>query len=237
VLIDIISDLHGSYPELEGGDLLIVCGDLTARDTLPEYFEFDDWLGQQSYKKKIFIAGNHDNSLVKEPPKKYMMGNKNTVFEKCEYLCDSGTEFEYDETIEEEHKFKGMISYKQKKKLKIWGSPWSLWFNGINPHCKAFTGSESDLKKKYDLIPDDIDILITHTPPELILDQNSRGHHCGSKSLLDTIPRLKNLKLVCFGHLHENGSQFETIRGTTFVNASIMDQNYKAINKPMRIEL
>ncbi len=31
MIIDCISDLHGYYPKLEGGDLLIVAGDLTAR--------------------------------------------------------------------------------------------------------------------------------------------------------------------------------------------------------------
>ena len=32
MIIDCISDLHGFFPKLEGGDLLIIAGDLTARD-------------------------------------------------------------------------------------------------------------------------------------------------------------------------------------------------------------
>lgn len=32
MIIDCIGCLHDHYPELEGGDLLIVTGDLTARD-------------------------------------------------------------------------------------------------------------------------------------------------------------------------------------------------------------
>jgi Icc-related predicted phosphoesterase len=38
--IDCIADLHGHYPKLEGGDLLIVAGDLTARDTNEEHVRF-----------------------------------------------------------------------------------------------------------------------------------------------------------------------------------------------------
>ena len=34
MIIDCISDLHGAYPHLEGGDLLIVGGDLTSRDSV-----------------------------------------------------------------------------------------------------------------------------------------------------------------------------------------------------------
>jgi len=54
--IHCISDLHGSYPELEGGDLLIVAGDLTARDKAHEYVAFNNWLTQQKYDRKIVIG-------------------------------------------------------------------------------------------------------------------------------------------------------------------------------------
>lgn len=48
MIIDCISDLHGYYPKLEGGDLLIVAVDFTTRDTLPELSKFKDWLSQQN---------------------------------------------------------------------------------------------------------------------------------------------------------------------------------------------
>ena len=123
MIIDCISDLHGFYPEdpeLLGGDLLIVAGDLTEIDTLSDHSDFINFLNKLNYKKKVLIAGNHDNFLQR---------NKNFYEESnITFLCDSATEFEYEEVVEEEHKFKGMISYNVKKKLKIWGSPWSLWF-------------------------------------------------------------------------------------------------------------
>lgn len=208
-IIDCISDLHGHFPKLEGGDLLIIAGDLTARDKCTEHSDFCDWLDSQPYKKKIVIAGNHDNNIEAD-----LIECLHSTY----YLEDNGTNFE---------------------RLKIWGTPWSLSFHGINPHCKAFMGSESDLKKKYDLIPSDIDILVTHSPPFGILDECENGN-VGSKSLRDVVlsaERFPNLKAVIFGHIHEQGGKIFETNLCKFINCSIMNEHYKPINKPMRITL
>lgn len=221
MIIDCISDLHGLYPKLEGGDLLIIAGDLTARDTQEEYDKFDNWLAYETknYRKKIFIAGNHDNLLIKEKPRKYMVGYKNKKTEKFEYLCDSGTEFDG---------------------LKIWGSPWSLTFPGINPRCTAFTCLEKDMKKKFENVPSDIDILITHQPPYGILDEiytfEGLPCHVGSKRLKDLITRTVP-KLVVFGHIHEQGGSRIGLKDTVFVNASHVNERYKPLNQPVRVIL
>lgn len=188
MIIDCISDLHGFYPDdLPGGDLLIVAGDLTARDLENEYALFDYWLNKQKYSAKIVIAGNHDNFLQKSGCNSYGFGHRHLQFGT--YLEDSGTEF---------------------NGLKIWGCPHSLVFKGLNPNCAAFTGNEEDLKKKYDLIPNGIDILISHTPAYGILDKNVDGEHCGSKSLLDAIQRVMP-RFVIHGHIHEQGSKIKRI--------------------------
>ena len=217
--IHAISDLHGFYPELPGGDLLIVGGDLTGRDTLDETDRFDYWLSHQSYKKTIFIAGNHDNLFSNEKPKKYMMGNKNIVVEKFEYLCNSGTEYEG---------------------LKIWGSPNSLLFHGVNPKCKAFMKTEQQLQQIYKEIPSDIDILITHIPSYGILDKNAEGENCGSVTLRNMVlsrDRFPNLKLHCFGHLHEQGGDMFNTGFPQFVNCSHVNEHYEPVNNYIEIEL
>lgn len=234
MIIDCISDLHGHYPELEGGDLLIVAGDLTARDTQEELDKFDSWLESTPYKKKIFIAGNHDNLLLKEVPRKYKRETKNECTERFEYLCDSGTEFEG---------------------LKIWGSPWTKRFLGMNPKCMAFTcDTDQDLGEKWALIPEDTDILVTHSPPYGTLDTTTRGESVGSFSLLKKATKLPNLKLFCWGHIHEgygihtpqklkNLAKKEILGPATcksfpyLINASHVNERYKPVNKPIRIIL
>ena len=213
--ITVIGCLHGYHPKLDGGDILIVTGDITARGKSYEYIEFKQWLLKQDYKKIIFIAGNHDQLIE--------MGRfKFTDWGNIEYLCNSGTEYE---------------------NLKIWGSPNSLWFPEINPHCAAFTGNEDDLKKEYDKIPDDIDILITHTPPHGILDANKAGIHCGSIALREAVERVKPTYHF-FSHIHEaNGYCMLKSEGygeennTHCYNVSIMDEYYRPINKPFNIEI
>lgn len=215
MIIDCISDLHGEYPELEGGDLLIIAGDLTASDKPIQYECFFDWLGKQQYKKKIFISGNHDNQAMSQ----FDWG------ENVEYLYDSGTQFEG---------------------LKIWGSPWSLWFYGINPHCKAFTATDRQLNKEYELIPDDTGILITHSPPYGIFDKIQRNPwrhdldddlHVGSVSLRNHVMMRVKPKLHVFGHIHEGGGNILDTNVTKFINCSYMNEDYEPVNKPIRIIL
>ncbi len=205
MIIDCISDLHGHYPKLEGGDLLIVAGDLTARDERYQYEDFFRWIQPLKYKKKILIAGNHDNQL------KYLYKIPEEETD-LDYLCDSGIEFEG---------------------LKIWGSPWTKSFPGMNPHCKAFTvNTEEELASKFSLIPDDTDILITHSPPHgCYLDQNRQGDMLGSISLRDKIYKMK-LKLHCCGHIHEGYGMH-----TNTVNASHVNEHYQPVNKPIRVIL
>ncbi len=213
MIIDCISDLHGAFPELQGGDLLIVAGDLTARDTTEEALDFIYWLAEQDYKEKIVIAGNHDTFLINEEA---WFINELEKISKSRYLFDSGTEFEG---------------------LKIWGSPWTKTFPNMNPQCKAFTvDTEEELAIKFSLIPDDTDILITHSPAYNVFDMIESGKGVGSKSLLSIILKIKPKIHVC-GHIHENGGQFMECTNTTFVNSSHVNERYQPVNKPVRIEL
>lgn len=209
MIIDCISDIHGYFPKLEGGDLLLIAGDLTARDELHQFEEFKQWLKRQNYTKKVFIAGNHDNFL-------FSLENPREYFEEAVYLCDSATEF---------------------AGLKIWGSPWTKNFFGQNPLCKAFgLDFDTQMLEKFDQIPEDTDILITHSPPQGILD-NTGGARVGCPYLKTKILKMTNLKLHLFGHIHEGYGIQDGNSGMKFINASFVNEYYQPIHAPIRMHL
>ncbi len=229
--ITCLSDLHGFYPNLEGGDLLIMAGDYTASDKIVQWGHFFSWLKKQNYRKKILIAGNHDNFMMNgwlkshreaeelKEVQEMLTEEEAEGIEDFEYLCDSGIEFEG---------------------LKIWGSPWTTTFPGMNPHCKAFTRQkDKSLESKWKLIPDDVDILVTHSPPWSIRDLTVDGRQVGSPSLMaHHITRLRP-KLWVYGHIHEGYGQESKHQWTPtiHVNASHVNERYQPVNPPINIIL
>jgi Icc-related predicted phosphoesterase len=223
MLIDCISDLHGFYPRLDGGDILIVAGDLTARDQPIEYGQFAAWLDRQKYRKKILIAGNHDTYFQKKG-----FESIRDVYSdiQVDYLCDSGTEFEG---------------------LKIWGSPWTKTFSGMNPRCKSFTcDTEDELYDKFIQIPPKLDILITHSPAYCVLDgvpiQDGSLYHCGSKSLYAYLKYVERPRAHICGHIHEAYGQeehFPTYLDNMMqsINCSHVNGQYEPVNAPIRLIL
>ncbi len=236
--VDAVSDLHGHYPELEGGDLLIVAGDLTAMDTQIQLQEFCSWLTDQDYKCKVIIAGNHDRLLQKHPLKFH--GD----ITNCHYLCDSGMEFEYSEPVRDlfNESDKTLV---YRKTFKIWGSPWTRSFEGMNPACMAFTErTENDLMKHFEKIPDDTDILVTHSPAFEVLDEvSSMWHdrevveHCGSKYLYGWLKYSGRPKVHVCGHIHEGYGKSHHFTSCISVNAAHMNGRYEPVNAPIRVIL
>ena len=88
--------------------------------------------------------------------------------------------------------------------------------------------------KHYANIPDDTDILITHTPPFGILDFDDNINY-GSEELLSRISVVQP-RLHFFGHIH---SQHGTtvLNGTIFSNGAIMNADYSNFRMPNLIEL
>ena len=103
----------------------------------------------------------------------------------------------------------------------------------------AFNLPEEKLKLYWDNIPEGTDVLLCHSPPYGIMDTPGRAgkgsKHIGSKTLLDRVIEIKP-KIMVFGHNHNSNGVIE-VDGTTFINCSMVDEEYKLTKKPIYLEI
>lgn len=115
--------------------------------------------------------------------------------------------------------------------LRIWGSPWQPWF--FDWAFNLARGPE--LAAKWALIPDGIDVLVTHGPPAEILDRTASNEEVGCHDLSLALQRVRP-RLHVFGHIHEGYGRVER-DGTTYVNASNCDLRYRPVQPPIVVDL
>jgi len=116
-------------------------------------------------------------------------------------------------------------------KMQMWGSP-------ITPQFLdwAFMSDRNTIHEYWNKIPKDIDILLTHGPAYGILDIGIKKHgHLGCTELAKTLKRVKP-KYHIFGHIHGSYG-IKKIDDTTFINCSVLNEEYKLINKPIIITI
>lgn len=115
--------------------------------------------------------------------------------------------------------------------LTIYGSPWQPRFFDW-----AFNLDRGRaLQEKWDLIPEGLDVLVTHGPPSDFGDRVGTGERVGCADLLAAVRRLRP-RLHVFGHIHEDAGVWRD-GPTTFVNASTCDLAYRATQPPIVQEL
>ncbi len=206
-----ISDTHEYHNKLEmpEADFIIHAGDFTRSGDIEKIIDFNLWLDRLLYKYKIVIAGNHDLLFDDDHPQ-YKGNNKlaRSLLTNCIYLQDSGIEIEG---------------------IKFWGSPQTLYYKGW-----AFNQRQNKIKKYWNLIPNNTDILITHGPPYEILDLARRGRRTGCRELLEKVKMIKP-KYHIFGHIHESYGREENY-GIKFINACNVNEYYSLVHKPIVFE-
>lgn len=115
--------------------------------------------------------------------------------------------------------------------IKFYGSPWQPTFMDM-----AFNLDRGpEIRQKWDLIPPDTDVLITHAPPHGVRDRNQAGQQEGCRDLLATVLRIKPAIHV-FGHIHE-GRGITRRQGITFANVSSCDGWYEPVHSPMTFDV
>ena len=215
-----ISDTHDKlqYMNIPNGDVLIHAGDFSCRGTEEEIIRFNEAISRLPHTHKIVIAGNHELTFDienEEPLKRKFPVVEHLDFKivkklltSCIYLEDSGI----------------MIGG-----YKLYGSPWSR----INGNM-AFNLNDEDIRNKWELIPKDTNILLTHSPPKGILDKNCKEKNHGCSILLEYVEEIRPM-LHLFGHIHESYGIFRT-PSTIFINGSSC-VNHQLQNSPLVFDL
>ena len=200
-----VSDTHSKQDELKipKCDLFIAAGDLiNNKEGEREIKLFNKWLEKIESKNKIIIAGNQDNYLNKHKSK------INEIFPKAYYL-----------------EYNAFQLKDSNSNILIYGAPCILRRNFFISG-NAFALSGEDMKRQFEKIPSNTDILVTHVPPYGVLDISYKNKHLGSKWLRNEICNRIHPKIHIFGHNHDSPNSFAIGKfknGETclFVNACV----------------
>ena len=193
IIVVSISDLHTiplSKVHIPLGDILIVAGDLSEGRPAQLTQRLSE-LHALPHTIKIVIGGNHDRAL--------------------DAKCDARDAAIYDDLYERqqcraafrEAKKSGIIYLEDEstdvtitgRTFKIFGSPKSL----ATSTNTAFGYSEEDSFSSWEIVPPDVDILVTHGPPAGYLSDDRNGCVELRKALWRVRPMLH-----VFGHVHSS---------------------------------
>lgn len=220
--ITFISDTHGMHNSLSrkllpGGDVLIHSGDMSNVGTLDGIRRFCEWFNLiEGYNFKIFIAGNHDFGFEVDPITATRIVRE---YPNIIYLEDSQFDI-YD--IETD------------KTTSIFGTPWVPSFGNWAFNVMSNTDR---MEEKRNLIPENIDILITHCPPIGILDTAGPPYNrplLGCEMLYNRVMEVTP-KINVFGHIHGSYG-YKFINDTHFINATLLNEYYDMVNNPVVVE-
>lgn len=201
-----LSDLHGYLPDIPSCDAVLMAGDLCPYDH--DVSKQETWLDTKfrRWLEKI------------EAPVYGVAGNHDFIFQELPervpklpwtYLQDSSILFD---------------------KYLIHGTPWQPNYGDY-----AFNLAEHQLYQKWQLIPHDTDILISHGPPRYYGDWCKRNIRVGSATLFERIYEVRP-KLVICGHVHEDHGHFR-FNDTHIYNVSLRNRYHKVQHPPTVIEL
>jgi Icc-related predicted phosphoesterase len=227
-----ISDTHDMEPlgklKIPDGDVLVHAGDLTIQGTYIQIQRVGEELARLPHERKLVIAGNHDKLFEKDCALARLAlgdGRHGIIYLQDDMVVLGGTGIEG-----------------EPEPVEIWGSPWTPRFydwafqlDQKRPESERpfllGSGRQRIASEHWARVPAGVDILITHGPPEGILDRvgvdvpNRQVRHIGDPDLLAELPRIKP-KLHIFGHDHSDPGVME-VDGTVFVNAAMCDEAYQ----------
>ena len=232
--VAVISDLHGHLPiypspyweGIEECELLLICGDIlplhcqskAIESRLWLLDEFKPWAASLPVEQVYFIAGNHDFWFERNDLVAHQIFSRH---DKVTYLKNEYIDY---------------ISTQDAKVYRIFGTPYCHQFGNW-----AFMRDEETLAKKFNQIPGNVDILLSHDAPYGTSDicfegfSASKGH-IGCPELRDAIIASKP-KYNFHGHLHSANHGEELLGETKVYNTSILNEQYNLVYEPLMIRL
>ena len=230
------SDTHTQHLQVDMPkcDLAIFAGDSTDRGGQYQTFDFLDWFNKQyEATHKVMIAGNHEVAWDAE---------KYTHNAPPDWTTGSYFELTYPN-----------VKYLNNSSVNIWGL--NIWGSPVTPNFFpeywGFNKSRgAEIRKVWDQIPSDTDILISHGPMRGSLDWIANGGHnmehlypsgnVGCDDLRDKVYSLPNLKLFVCGHIHDNTATLDIpigSRNLKYVNAACLTNRYQFRHQPQVVEI
>ena len=231
-----VSDTHNAIPggafKLPKGDVLLHAGDMTNQGSYSELRKTLNWLEEADFETKVIIAGEppapSTNHLADRP------GNHDITLDSDFYALHGSTF--HNQIPEDPSKCQQLLENSPsilwlkhgsavvnlqsptgpRTTFKIFGSPyspaWGTW---------AFAYGADEATNIWDGIPDDADIVMTHTPPMHHRDGANDHKPVGCPALREALQRIQPQLVVC-GHIH-------SARGVEFVrwNATASDAKYE----------
>jgi Icc-related predicted phosphoesterase len=222
------SDWHWSFSKLPEADLYAFTGDMMmnypVKDKPMDRRRIDGTWGyriepeneriRQGEDVKHFLSGGGFRQFLGSPdaPIIAVRGNHDFIdigrlFEGCNFVH----EFKDNEVVE----VLGLRATGHRGIPYIYGS----WNDEVQ---------RPDLMDKCRSIPDDVDLILTHYPPNLVLDQEVTGH--GASYRVESyglemmshyvLHRLRPKGVHMFGHIHGSGGKVQHVDDVIFSNAA-----------------
>jgi predicted phosphodiesterase len=201
-----ISDTHRHIPEhVPEGDILIHAGDMTDAGSVAEIQRQVDWLASLPHKEIVVISGNHDTYL--DPRSRPSLSEDerrgNINWKRVHYLQHRKLSLTIETEPESSTSTTPLLAEGQRqRRIRIYGAPQIPACGPMSIHAFQYPRGQDAWSET---IPEDTDILITHTPPKYHLDL-ALPAGLGCEHLLAEVRRVKPA-LHVFGHVHWGAGQ------------------------------
>ncbi|TPX17080.1 uncharacterized protein E0L32_003198 [Thyridium curvatum] len=203
-----IQMLHGFRRPLPAADVLIHCGDLTRSSGPDEYAATVALLREVDAPLKLAIPGNHDTAmdrpvwaeLLTTMPRHDRHGADKTRYPAR--VLDMLDRARRDDGILvlDEGTYRFVLA--SGARLTVYATPhtpaYGFWGFQYTPAAEGGPGHDFAIPAR-----GDVDVVMSHGPPRLVLDRTSSGEDVGCPALLARTAASRP-RLHCFGHIHES---------------------------------